>query len=125
MIDCQDIVSCAFGCRASPPGAWQPKRQQESHPAKTGLDIIRAPQYSDGMPTETKPKRAGRPQVEDEPLVQINIRLTRSQLEWLDGEAEAQGRIGRNAVVRRLISAAKTPKTSEKQSPETVPITKM
>ncbi len=61
------------------------------------------------MPTKEAGSR-GRPPVADEPLVQVNIRIRESDLAWLDETALAEGRIGRNAVVRRLIEAARREK---------------
>jgi hypothetical protein len=52
-------------------------------------------------------KRLGRPPIHDDEMLQINIRLTQEQIDWLSDEAKERGRIGRNAVVRSLIDAAR------------------
>lgn len=58
------------------------------------------------MKQVNKPQR-GRPPVEDEKMTQTAFRLTAEQLEWLDAESRRYGRIGRNAVLRRLIDKAR------------------
>lgn len=51
--------------------------------------------------------RVGRPTFTDERAVQMNLRLSESDLEWLTAESQRQGGSGRNAVVRRLIAEAR------------------
>lgn len=48
----------------------------------------------------------GRPPLADGAMIQTALRFTAEQLDWLDAEAARAGRIGRNAVIRRLINEA-------------------
>jgi hypothetical protein len=61
--------------------------------------------------TQTK-RGPGRPPVTDEEMGQINVRLPLSDIEWLSREADRMGRIGRNAVLRLMIRAARAQKRS-------------
>lgn len=58
--------------------------------------------------TTTRKRTAGRPPIaEGEASQQINVRLTASQVDWLDDQSRRAGHSGRNAVLRRLIDEAK------------------
>ncbi len=60
------------------------------------------------MSDDTKRGRGRPPLADGEALVQTALRFTAAQIAWLDAESARAGRIGRNAVIRRLIDEAMT-----------------
>jgi hypothetical protein len=53
------------------------------------------------------PRGPGRPRIAPaDESAQINLRLTKTQLDWLSDESRRQGQSGRTAVIRRLIDDA-------------------
>ena len=57
------------------------------------------------MPTDRHVRQPGRPPLYEGETTQIAIRLSQDDYDWLGKESVRQGRTGRAAIIRRLITA--------------------
>ena len=59
------------------------------------------------MSTKPTGRPIGRPRVDEAYDIQINIRLTAEQRDWLDAESKRRGGCGRNSLLREMIDKAR------------------